>query len=151
MVAGSIAVTAPVHWDPRERSLVVGEPCDEHADGVALLSFTGLVWLTFDSDGRPMSVDLHDVPDELAVVVPRALRPRFSWNSTERDNGSSWLLDTDSGWVWIRLTSGMAHRRLIGAADVLVWLRDGAVVALRLALDDDPAAGGAPSATLRQG
>ncbi|WP_441250517.1 hypothetical protein [Kitasatospora sp. McL0602] len=141
MVAGSVAVTAPVHWAPQERSLVVGEPCDEHADGVTLLSFRGQVWLTFDSDGRLMSVDLNDVPDELAVVVPRALRPRYSWNSTERDSGSSWLLDTDSGWVWIRLTSGMAHHRLIGAADVRVWLRDGAVAALRLVLDEESAAG----------
>ncbi|GAA2142516.1 hypothetical protein GCM10009760_27720 [Kitasatospora kazusensis] len=151
MVAGGVAVTAPVHWDPRERSLVVGEPCDEHADGCALLRFTGLVWLTFDSDGRIMSVDLHDVPDALAVAVPRALRPRYSWNSTEVDSGSSWLLDTDSGWVWIRLASGMAHRRLIGAADVLVWLRGGAVAALRLVLDEEPAAGGEPSATPGQG
>ncbi|MDH6134218.1 hypothetical protein P3T37_003620 [Kitasatospora sp. MAA4] len=150
MVAGSVAVTAPVHWDPQERSLVVGEPCDERADGCALLRFTGMVWLTFDSDGRMMSVDLHDVPDELAVVVPRALRPRFSWNSTETDNASSWLLDTDSGWVWIRLASGMAHRRLIGKADVQVWLRDGAVAALRLVLDGEEPAAGASPGTVRQ-
>ncbi|WP_327070466.1 hypothetical protein OG500_32875 [Kitasatospora sp. NBC_01250] len=136
------AVTAPVRWDAARSSLSVGEVGDEQADGVDLLAFSGLAWLTLDSDGGVMAVDLHDVPDALAVVVPRAARPRYSWNSTESEGAGSWLLDADSGWVWIRLRPGMAHRRLVGTAQVSVWLRDGVVLALRLVLDDSAATGG---------
>ncbi|MEU9489526.1 HD domain-containing protein [Streptomyces decoyicus] len=137
-----------VHWEPRTRFLSVTTPENERHDGqdearhdgpndgMTRITFRGRVGLSLDERGRPVGVDLLEVPAALAHCVPHATRRR-PWTADETA-GSPWSLDPEANVVWISLTETSVHRRLTAIGDIEAQLRDDVPAALRLHLTEQP-------------
>jgi len=87
---------AQAHWDRENGELRIRTATPGPGPRIG---YTGTVWITLDATDTPLALDLHQVPDEVARLVP--VRPR-----TDGGGGLPWLLDTDSNWVWLPLPDG---------------------------------------------
>lgn len=141
-----------VSWDLGVGLLYIAAddvPPDGTSAGDVQLSFSSRVWISLDRSGRPVDVDLLDVPSLLVGVVPPARRggPGPDRTAPVPRGAIPWLLDTDSNWVWIELIRTPAERRLKRAGRVDVRLVGDRPTRLRLRI---PVAG-APAPTGRAG
>ncbi|MGW4905316.1 hypothetical protein [Streptomyces sp. NPDC004270] len=125
-----IKVPPSVDWDAGVGilSITAHDPV-EHSQR-SVVTFHSRTWIALDRHARPTTVDILDVPEVVARVVPRALRGQ----DAEPDTGSSipWLLDTDSDWVWISLGGAPTRNRLVREGRVEVWLAGRLPLRLRL-------------------
>ncbi|WP_030933750.1 hypothetical protein [Streptomyces sp. NRRL S-646] len=94
------------------------------------VSFSSRVWISLDRSGRPVDLDILDVPPILVGVVPPARRADPPANASQ--GSIPWLLDTESNWIWMELIQGPAEQRLERAGRVELRLVGSRATRLRL-------------------
>ncbi|MFG2822864.1 hypothetical protein ACGFX4_25960 [Kitasatospora sp. NPDC048365] len=130
--AGPAPTAAPgVSWDPKSGFLhaATGGPA---AGPLVRIGYRGTVWLTFDDRDRLLGIDLYDAPAALVAVLPPGQQHRYFWHSTARGAGMAWWADPATCHVWITTAPGLAHHRVVGAADIEVGTRADRPAILRL-------------------
>ncbi|QYX79576.1 hypothetical protein [Streptomyces akebiae] len=119
-----------VDWDAGVGMLTI------RADGLApraqraTVTFHSRIWISLDDHAEPTAVDILDVPEIMARVVPRARRARDGEPAARP--GIPWLLDPESDWAWIQLDGGPDRSRLVREGRVEVWLTGELPVRVRL-------------------
>ncbi|MFF8591631.1 hypothetical protein ACF061_09305 [Streptomyces sp. NPDC015220] len=101
------------------------------------VSFSSRVWISLDRSGRPVDVDILDIPPILVGIVPPARRAGPPVDASP--GAIPWLLDTDSNWIWIALIQAPAEQRLERTGRVELRLAGSRATRLRLRI---PVAGG---------
>ncbi|MFD7137173.1 hypothetical protein [Streptomyces sp. NPDC059894] len=119
-----------VDWDAGIGVLTIrADGLTPHAQR-ATVTFHSRVWIWLDDHAQPTTVDLLDVPEIMARVVPRARRAH------DGDPGARgvirWLLDPDSDWVWMPLGGGPDRNRLVREGRVEIWLTGDLPLRVRL-------------------
>ncbi|MHA5049699.1 hypothetical protein [Streptomyces sp. SD15] len=79
----------------------------------AQIGFASRVWISLDASGRPVALDILDVPPILVGIVPSARRGGPVADLESSPPGAiPWLLDTDSDWMWVELIRAPVRQRL---------------------------------------
>ncbi|WP_330347426.1 hypothetical protein [Streptomyces sp. NBC_00582] len=99
--------------------------------GEVRIGFASRLWISLDISGRPVGLDVFDIPPVLVGVVPPARRGEED-ASAVAPGGIPWCLDTDSNWVWIELIEAPTRQRLVREGWVEVWLRQERPVRLKV-------------------
>ncbi|GGY04824.1 hypothetical protein [Streptomyces djakartensis] len=101
------------------------------ASGGVQIGFASRLWISLDISGRPVSLDVFDVPSILVGMVPPARRGEEGAPAAPPGT-IPWLLDPDSNWVWIALIAAPARQRLVREGWVEVWLHQDRPVRLKV-------------------
>ncbi|MBE4735192.1 MULTISPECIES: hypothetical protein [Streptomyces] len=130
----AVAGTVDVSWDLGVGLVsAVGDMPDapfSAGDGVQIRFFSRL-WISLDTSGRPVALDVFDVPSVLVGVIPLARRDKEGASAAPLGT-IPWLLDTDSNWVWIMLIAAPARQRLVREGWVEMWLYQDRLVRLKV-------------------
>ncbi|MFC9424286.1 hypothetical protein [Streptomyces sp. NPDC056987] len=130
----SAAGTVNVSWDLGVGLVsVVGDLPETPfpAGGGVQIRFASRLWISLDTSGRPVALDVFDVPPVLVGIIPSARRGEES-ASAAPPGTIPWLLDTDSNWLWIALIAAPEHQRLVREGWVEVWLDQDRPVRLKV-------------------
>ncbi|MCF4136483.1 hypothetical protein L1856_05690 [Streptomyces sp. Tue 6430] len=95
------------------------------------IGFASRLWISLDISGRPVALDVFDVPPILVGMVPPARRGEEGAPAAPPGT-IPWLLDTDSNWVWFELIAAPARQRLVREGRVKVWLYQDRPVRLKV-------------------
>lgn len=111
---------ATATWDAQKQTAVVQSATSPGSRDrpVACLSWRLSVCLTLIDPTRVGAVDLLDIPDDLARIVPRPARhePAEARGGTPVE--LEWWLDTETRAVWIPVQAGPVWRMIRGRAEV---------------------------------
>ncbi|KUO09249.1 hypothetical protein [Streptomyces sp. DSM 15324] len=130
------ARTVDMSWDLAVGLIsAVGDISDApfSVGGGVQIGFASRLWISLDISGRPVALDVFDVPPLLVGMVPPARRGEEGLSVPVAPPGTiPWLLDTDSNWVWIALIAAPARQRLVREGWVEVWLHQDRPVRLKV-------------------
>ncbi|MEV5885015.1 hypothetical protein AB0L74_20175 [Streptomyces sp. NPDC052020] len=132
--AVTTAPTVDVSWDLGVGLVTaVGDTPDATSSGGGgvHIGFASRLWISLDTSGRPVALDVFDIPAVLLGVIPPTRRGEDA--ACAAPPGTiPWLLDTDSNWVWIELMAVPARQRLVRHGWIEVWLHQDRPVRLKV-------------------
>lgn len=132
--SNTVVGTVDVSWDLGVGLIsAVGDMPDApySVGGSVHVRFASRLWISLDISGRPVALDVFDVPPMLVGVVPPARRGEEGASAAPQGM-IPWLLDTDSNWVWIALIAAPTRQRLVREGWVEMWLHQDRLVCLKV-------------------